>query len=297
VTAPHDSQSPAGLFRVALSDGTTRLARGPAAEGPTELLGPGLTFDGLLGSGAEALGAALDSAAAGPAMGLPVLAPIESAEVWCAGVTYERSRDARVEESAEPSVYDRVYAADRPELFFKAPGWRVRGPGEPIGIRADSAWNVPEAELAVVVASDGRICGFTIGNDMSSRSIEGENPLYLPQAKVYDWSCALGPCIVPATEAGPSFAITMEVRRGDEVAFRGATGTEQMKRTFADLASYLGRALTFPVGAIVLTGTGLVPDAPFTLEPGDVVRIEIDGLGVLENPVAAVGAHVALEMS
>ena len=289
MTLPHDSQSPTGLFRVALADGTTRLARGSTAEGPTDLLGPGLTFDGLLGSGAEALGAALDSPAAGPAMGLRVLAPIESAEVWCAGVTYERSRDARVEESAEPSVYDRVYAADRPELFFKAPGWRVRGPGEPVGIRGDSAWNVPEAELAVVVASDGRICGFTIGNDMSSRSIEGENPLYLPQAKSYDGACALGPAIIPVGRLTLPATISLAIEREGAVILEEETSTARIRRGLDELVGFMTRAISFPAGAVLLTGTGIVPEAAFTLQAGDVVRVAIAGLGRLENRIEIVG--------
>jgi 2-dehydro-3-deoxy-D-arabinonate dehydratase len=218
-----------------------------------------------------------------------IVAPVESQEVWAAGVTYLRSREARAEEAADATPYDLVYVAERPELFFKSPGWRVRGAGEPIAIRADSRWNTPEAELALVLDAEMRIAGYTIGDDVSSRSIEGENPLYLPQAKVYDGSCALGPCIVPSEEVRSPFSITLEVFRGGEVMYRGTTSTERMMRSFVELASYLGRALEFPAGAVLLTGTGLVPDAPFSLASGDVANISIEGLGVLQNPVTSVG--------
>jgi 2-dehydro-3-deoxy-D-arabinonate dehydratase len=279
------------LFRVALPDRPPQLARGDPATGPAELLPPEMTLDGLLRRGADALAAAVASApTVGSAAGARVLAPIDGQEVWAAGVTYERSRDARVEESeAAPSVYDLVYDAARPELFFKAVAWRVRAPGEPIGVRADSPWNVPEPELALVIASDLSIAGYTIGNDVSSRTIEGENPLYLPQAKVYDGSCALGPCIVPARSVEPPFEIRLAIVRAGSVVVSGATTTARLRRSFEELAEYLGRALTLPVGAVLLTGTGIVPEAGFTLLPGDVVRIEIEGLGSLENPVVSVG--------
>jgi 2-dehydro-3-deoxy-D-arabinonate dehydratase len=218
---------------------------------------------------------------------------VESQEVWAAGVTYERSRDARMEESAEPSVYDHVYDAVRPELFFKSVGWRVRGPGESIGVRADSTWDVPEPELALVITASLEVAGYLIGNDMSSRSIEGENPLYLPQAKVYDGSCALGPCIVPVGEVEPPFEIHLRVMRGGATIVDDRTSSGRLRRSFAELAEHLGSALTFPAGAILLTGTGVVPDPNFTLRDGDEVRVEIEGLGELVNPVVRVGRSAA----
>lgn len=282
------------LFRVGIPGQPPRLARGDPA-GPVELLPPELTLDGLLSRPAGALSDALESAPATEPVppDARVLAPVESQEVWAAGVTYVRSRDARVEESREPTIYDRVYEADRPELFFKSAGWRVRGPGEAIAVRADSGWNVPEPELTLVLASDLGLAGFTIGNDVSSRTIEGENPLYLPQAKVYDGACAIGPGIVPAGTASEPFGIGLEIRRAGETIVDLATSTDRINRSFEELASHLGSALTFPVGVLLLTGTGLVPDPPFTLLPGDQVRISIEGLGVLENAVEVVGRTVA----
>jgi 2-dehydro-3-deoxy-D-arabinonate dehydratase len=275
---------------VALEDGSIRLARGDAMTGPGELLAPGLSLDALLvRDAAGLLEAVRDGPTAGPARGLTVLAPIENQEVWAAGVTYERSRDARMEESAEPSIYDQVYDSVRPELFFKSPGWRVRGPGEPIGVRADSAWNVPEPELALVLSARLEVVGYLIGNDVSSRSIEGENPLFLPQAKVYDGSCALGPCIVPAAAIEPPFGIRLRVERGGNTVVDDRTSSGRLRRSFAELAEHLGAALTFPVGAVLLTGTGVVPAPEFTLQDGDEVRIGIEGLGELVNPVMRVG--------
>jgi 2-dehydro-3-deoxy-D-arabinonate dehydratase len=218
------------------------------------------------------------------------LAPVESQEIWAAGVTYRRSRDARIEESVEPSPYDRVYESERPELFHKSPGWRAVGDGAPIGVRADSEWNVPEPELALVLDASMEIVGYTIGNDVSSRTIEGENTLYLPQAKTYDRSCAIGPAIIPASSITPPLGIGMEIVRDEETVYDGNTSTEAIARSFDDLTSHLGRALSFPVGAVLLTGTGIVPDPPFTLLPGDEVRISIDGLGTLANPVVRVGS-------
>lgn len=274
------------LYRLDVPGTGLRLARGDL-EGPTELV----ALDEVAGLGAEALRSVLDGPADGPvppsARVLPPVAPQQ--EVWAAGVTYERSRAARAEEAADASPYDLVYAAERPELFFKAPGWRVRGPGEPIAIRADSAWDVPEPELALVMDPEMRVIGYTIGNDVSSRTIEGENPLYLPQAKLYDGACALGPALVPADVVSPPFEIGIEILRGDEVVFTGRTSTAQMRRSFADLADHLGRALSLPHGVVLLTGTGIVPEASVTLLREDVVRIEIAGLGVLENPVEVVG--------
>jgi len=281
-----------GLYRVRVLDGSVRLARGAPDTGPSDLLPAGVSLDELLAGTAESFRTtALSAPGDGPVPdGAAVLAPVESQEVWGAGVTYLRSRLGREEESElDASIYGRVYAAERPEVFFKSTGWRVRGPGEPIGVRADSSWNAPEPELALVLTAGLEIAGFTIGNDASSRSIEGENPLYLPQAKIYDGSCSLGPSIVVDPDPGPPFDIRMTVLRNGSVAFEGDTTTERMKRSFDELAACLGTALGFPVGAVLLRGAGIVPDRDFTLMPDDVVRIEVAGLGVLENPVALAG--------
>lgn len=282
-----------GLYRLAMPDGSVRLARGDTRSGPAELLDAGLTIAGLLSGSADDLGAVLSNARSqGDVPGAArILAPVDHQEIWAAGVTYERSRSARVEESQQGTVYDQVYVADRPELFFKAPAWRVRGPGEMVGIRVDSAWNVPEPELGLVVAADLRIAGYTVGNDMSSRSIEGENPLYLPQAKVYDESCALGPALVPRDAAELPIELRLSIFRGDAAVFEGSTSTGRIRRPLESLVEHLGRALSFPNGAILLTGTGVVPDAPFTLQAGDVVRIDAGPLGALENPVIEVGSR------
>jgi 2-dehydro-3-deoxy-D-arabinonate dehydratase len=217
----------------------------------------------------------------------PVLPPVERGhEVWASGVTYLRSREARELESTDADAYERVYDAERPELFFKAPGWRVVGPGDRVRIRGDSRWNVPEPELVLVVNSGMEIVGYTAGNDVSSRDIEGENPLYLPQAKVYDGSCSLGPGIVLSTpDAMLSLRITMSIGRGDYIVFEDEIDMSQMKRSFEELAAYLGRELAFPGGAFLMTGTGIVPEDDFTLEAGDMVGISVGNL-VLENEVA-----------
>ncbi|HWF48813.1 MAG TPA: fumarylacetoacetate hydrolase family protein [Bryobacteraceae bacterium] len=216
-------------------------------------------------------------------------APIASQEVWAAGVTYFRSRTARMEESQSAeggNFYDRVYNAERPELFFKATAHRVAGPGQPVAIRADSTWNVPEPELALLITPTGKITGYTIGNDMSSRSIEGENPLYLPQAKVYDASCALGPCVSITPGPLPSTTrIELSIARSGKIVSSGETSLAEMKRTPEVLVSYLFRHNSFPQGCILLTGTGIVPQDSFTLEPGDEIRITIDGIGTLTNTV------------
>jgi 2-dehydro-3-deoxy-D-arabinonate dehydratase len=210
--------------------------------------------------------------------------------VWAAGVTYYRSRTARMEESKAAtggSFYDLVYNADRPELFFKSAAWRVVAPGAPVRIRADATWNVPEPEFALLVSPKGRILGYTIGNDMSSRDIEGANPLYLPQAKVYDGSCAIGPGILVTSEPLPaSTSIQIEIRRAGTVGFAGATTVSEMKRDFETLVSYLYRELSFPDGAVLLTGTGIIPPDEFTLQSGDDIRITIADLGTLQNTVA-----------
>jgi len=279
------------LFRIRRPDGAVRLAIGDASGGPETLLPPDVTIDRILaGHGPSIERPALEADATVPD-GAELLPPVGSQEVWAAGVTYLRSRDARVEEAIEPTPYDRVYTAERPELFSKTAGWRVRGPGQPIAVRADSTWDVPEPELTLVLNASARIVAYTIGNDVSSRSIEGENTLYLPQAKTYDGSCAIGPAIVPAAEIEPPFTIRMTIERDGTAVYDDATSTDQMARPFGELASYLGRSLTFPVGAFLMTGTGIVPDPPFTLEAGDVVRITVDGLGTLENVVERLPAR------
>lgn len=219
-----------------------------------------------------------------------LLAPIGSQEVWAAGVTYLRSRDARMEESKRSggaSFYDKVYEAERPELFFKSQPHRVAAHGEKVYIRRDSSWNVPEPELTLFVNARGQIQGYTIGNDMSSRSIEGENPLYLPQAKVYDRSAALGPglYITPAPIA-PATVIRMSIRRGVEVVYRGEVAISQIKRSLTELVSWLYRESDFPAGCFLMTGTCLVPGNDFTLREGDNVEISIDGIGTLANSVS-----------
>ena len=217
------------------------------------------------------------------------LPPIEQQEIWAAGVTYFRSRTARMEESKVSNggrFYDMVYNAERPELFFKAAPWRVVGSGAPVRIRKDARWNVPEPEFALLISPKGAIVGYTCGNDMSSRDIEGENPLYLPQAKVYDGSCALGPSILVTDAPLPKTTpIRVEIERGGAVVFSGATSVAEMKRDFETLVSYLYMELSFPHGAVLLTGTGVIPPDDFTLQSGDRVRITIDGIGTLDNTV------------
>ena len=220
-----------------------------------------------------------------------LLSPVEGQEVWAAGVTYLRSKKARMEESDfSATAYDRVYEAARPEIFFKSMPGKVSGPGDPVGIRRDATWNVPEPELVLAINSTGKVMGYSIGNDMSSRDIEGENLLYLPQAKVYDRSCAVGPCVVlGVTEAqAREWSIQLRIERDGNAVFEGQTSVSQIKRTFDELAGYLCRSQTFPRGAMLLTGTGVVPGDDFTLRAGDRVRITISGIGTLENPVTMV---------
>jgi len=247
------------------------------------------TLAALLRLTQEEWRAALEGAVQGegPLEG-PLLPPIDGAtEVWGAGVTYRRSREARVEESDTPDVYTRVYRAERPELFFKATPRRVAGPGEPIVVRADSSWDVPEPELALVINAHGEVVGYTIGNDVSSRSIEGENPLYLPQAKIYSGCCALGPGITPFWEVPDPYNLTiaMTVERDGRVRWQGEGSTSGLRRRLEDLVAYLFREDDFPHGVVLCTGTALVPDSPFTLEEGDLVVISIPPLGTLANPV------------
>jgi 2-dehydro-3-deoxy-D-arabinonate dehydratase len=217
------------------------------------------------------------------------LPPVDRQEVWAAGVTYKRSKVAREQESAGAArFYDLVYTAQRPELFFKAPAWRVVGHDAPVRIRRDAGWSVPEPEVALVVSPTSEIVGYTIGNDMSSRDIEGENPLYLPQAKFYDGSCALGPAVTLADAFPPpdQASIHLAIQRGRKVVFEGATTLSAMARSFADLVSWLGRETHFPDGVVLLTGTGIVPPDEFTLAIGDEITIEVNGIGKLVNRVA-----------
>jgi 2-dehydro-3-deoxy-D-arabinonate dehydratase len=257
-----------------------------AADG--RLLPAGLGLDVLLALPGRELEAVIGHSRSGASAEGALLAPIEPLqEVWAAGVTYLRSREARMAESETADIYDKVYSAERVEVFFKAQGWRAAGHGAPIRIRGDSRWNVPEPELAIVINAAGEIVGYTAGNDVSSRDIEGANPLYLPQAKVYDGSCAIGPGIVVAgPEAQRALPIRLRITRAGAVAFEGETSTAQLKRGLEEMAGWLTRELRFPYGAILLTGTCLVPPDDFTLEPGDSVRIGVGDL-TLENPVEA----------
>ncbi len=272
-----------------LPDGSFRLAAGPPETGPDRMVASEPSLDRLLADGADLAEVVGSTTGESVPTQARVVAPIESQEIWGAGVTYLRSRDARVQEAADATAYDLVYEAERPEVFFKTPGWRCVGSGEPIGIRRDSTCDVPEPELTLVLDASLRIAGYTIGDDVSSRSIEGENMLYLPQAKTYERSCAVGPCIVPASAVSAPFRITLEIERSGRTVFDGEASTSEMKRPFEELARYLGRALPFPAGVLLLTGTGIVPETSFTLRAGDVVRVSVDGLGTLENPVVEVG--------
>lgn len=278
------------LFHIQFPDGP-RWARGTAEGGPLELLGSDITLEGLLGPVGPTLTELADLPSAGPVpAGATVLAPVDAQEVWAAGVTYLRSRDARMEESTAPDHYDRVYAADRPELFFKSTPQRVRGLGQEIGVREDSEWDVPEPELGVVIDAAGVVVGYVLGDDVSSRTIEGENPLYLPQAKVYEASCALGPCIVPVAHA-PALAdmlIELRVSRAGSVVYRDQVRVDDLRHAPQTLADWLYLGMPFPSGAVLLTGTAIVPPNDFTLTAGDLVEISVDGLGTLTNPVKLV---------
>jgi len=260
---------------------------GVAAAGGPQSLADAMTMS------SDDLRTRLDAVAQSGVEGIPLsavtlCAPIDRQEVWAAGVTYLRSRDARMEESVSAkSAYDLVYEADRPEIFFKATPNRVTGPGEEIAIRGDSTWDVPEPELALAINRDGEIIGYTVGNDMSSRSIEGENPLYLPQAKMYAKCAGLGPSITLAWEMGDirGKAIRLIIRRNGEILFDDATSTSQIHRTFDDLVKYLRTHNDFPQGVFLMTGTGIIPPSEFTLEQGDDVEIIIDKIGSLRQPV------------
>ena len=287
---------PLCLFRTtSTAEPQLGIVDGDRVIGSAVLGGPSTMADALTMS-ASTLRERLDAVARNAGEGIPLSAvtlavPIDRQEVWAAGVTYLRSRDARMEESSQKSVYDLVYEAERPELFLKATPNRVSGSGEPVAIRADSTWDVPEPELVLAINRDGEIVGFTVGNDVSSRSIEGENPLYLPQAKVYSRCAALGPVIALAWDVpNPGkLPIRLSIRRNGTERFSGDTSTDQMHRTLEDLVSYLFRGNEFPFGAFLMTGTGIVPPSEFTLEDGDEVEIAIEGIGVLRNPVVRLG--------
>lgn len=282
------------VFRIS-SRGDTRLASGTVSDGPLHLIEDTRIAALLARRGALEEAAARDDGESVPADAV-VLAPTDEQEVWASGVTYRRSSQARQEESSHADVYQLVYEADRPELFLKAPPGLAVGSGGAVGVRDDSTWDVPEPELAAVFDAAGDVAAFTIGNDMSSRSIEGENPLYLPQAKTYDRSLGLGPCLVPV-DAAPTVAdmkISMTVRRDDVDIFAGAVELTAMRRSIEELGSWLFRARSFPHGVIMLTGTGIVPDDDFTALPGDEIAISISGLGTLHNSVQRVGSSPRL---
>jgi 2-dehydro-3-deoxy-D-arabinonate dehydratase len=252
-----------------------------------EMLAPGFSLAQLLRlPGSDIAGFLRSTRREGTAAAGPLLAPVEPThEVWAAGVTYSRSREAREVESSVKDVYSRVYDAERPELFFKAIGWRVAGHRMPIGLREDSRWNVPEPELTLVVNARHEVVGYCAGNDVSSRDIEGDNPLYLPQAKVYNRSCALGPGIVLGQVEGfRDLGIAAEVSRAGRVVFQGEARTSQMKRSLDGLVEYLCKALDFPDGVLLMTGTAIVPPPDFSLEGGDRVRVTVGSL-TLENEV------------
>jgi 2-dehydro-3-deoxy-D-arabinonate dehydratase len=243
------------------------------------LADPGVAGDGRVVEAADGLRALPD--------GLQLLPPLDAPEVWCSGVTYERSRDARMEESASRDVYADVYEAPRPELFLKdAAGRRTVGPGAPVAIRSDSSWNVPEPEIGLVLGQGGTIVGYTIGNDVSSREIEGANPLYLAQAKVYAAACAIGPAVYAPAEPPGAFEISMRITgEGGDVLYEDATSTAKLVRSFGELAAWLVRDNPIAPGTVLLTGTGLVPPDEVSLQPGHVVEIRVPEIGTLSNPV------------
>ncbi len=253
-----------------------------------ELMTPLLESDDLLG---RLAGLSQSEMPSRPLAEVKLLSPVERQEVWAAGVTYLRSKKARMDESEfSASAYDRVYDAERPEIFFKSLPEKTVPTGESVGIRRDAKWNVPEPELALVINSRGGVVGYTIGNDMSSRDIEGENLLYLPQAKMYDRSCAVGPFVAVGVseDEARAWTIGIEIQRSQKPVFSGETSISQIKRSFKELAGFLCRSQTFPHGAVLLTGTGIVPNDDFTLQPKDVVKITVSGIGTLVNPVAVV---------
>ena len=283
------------ICRFKLGDGGVRVGLVAADSEVLDLTPAGIThLQPLLED--EALLARLRAATEGDLPHLPLAqvrlcSPVERQEIWAAGVTYLRSKKARMEESHfSANAYDRVYEAERPEIFFKSFPDKVVATAEPVGIRHDAKWSVPEPELALVLNSRGGLVGYTIGNDMSSRDIEGENLLYLPQAKTYNRSCAIGPWVTlgASESAAREWKITLQIRRGSEMVFSGETSVGQIKRGFEELAEFLFRCQLFPNGAVLMTGTGIVPPESFTLQERDEVAIEISGIGWLKNPVVLV---------
>ena len=270
-----------GRTSVGILDGETIHELSSSESSLTTLLEDSARLATIRSSGASSI----------PLAEVQLLAPVEQQEIWAAGVTYLRSKKARMEESDfSASAYDRVYEAARPELFFKSVAHKVSAPGGPVGVRKDAKWNVPEPELALVINSRKELVGFTIGNDMSSRDIEGENLLYLPQAKVYKHSCAIGPAIVvgASEQEARGWTISITIERAGKPVFNGETSVNQIKRTFAELIDYACRSQEFPHGLILLTSTGIVPGDEFTLQPSDVVTITISGVGTLRNTVVEV---------
>jgi 2-dehydro-3-deoxy-D-arabinonate dehydratase len=274
-----------GIARVGAAHGADRIA---------DLTAGGVESLAALFDAADPAGVVTALVSKVPAIPLDevlLLPPVERQEVWAAGVTYLRSKTARMEESDfSASAYDRVYDADRPEIFFKSLAEKVVGTGDSVGIRADARWNVPEPELALVINAQGSVVGCAVGNDMSSRDIEGENLLYLPQAKTYDRSCALGPWVALETDEATirRWTIAIDIERAGVSVFTGQTRIDQIKRRFDELVGWLLRSQRFPHGAVLLTGTGVVPDESFTLEPDDRVTIRLDGVGTLVNDVVTV---------
>lgn len=285
-----------GLWRLRVGS-EVRLARGESGVGPADLLDASITVSALLADPAQPLQQlkSLPAVGAVPAEAV-TLAPLDLQPVWAAGVTFPRSRQARREEALDGGdVYDRVYTAARPELFYKAGGGEAVGTGDELGIRADSAWNVPEPELGIVADPQGRAQAFVLGNDVSSRSIEGENPLYLPQAKVYRRSCGIGPCLVPTSLAPrwQDLQIELVIMRGGVPLYQDAMNLAEIRRDPGELLRWLFAAQSFPHGVALLTGTSLVPPSDLSLEEGDAVTIRADGLGSLDNTIISVGADVA----
>ena len=280
------------LCRFKTAEGAVRIGRLQKGETVADLTAAGFESLAALLEDAEALAQAEAAEAPSvPLVEVSLLTPVERQEVWAAGVTYLRSKKARMEESDfSANAYDQVYDAPRPEIFFKSLPEKVVHPGDSVGIRADASWNVPEPELTLVVNSRKELVGVSIGNDMSSRDIEGENLLYLPQAKMYERACAIGPCIVTGADEAAirQWTIGVEIMRSSETVFSGDTSINNIKRTFDELLDYLGRSQSFPHGAMLLTGTGVVPGDEFTLAAEDRIRITVSGIGTLENPVAVV---------
>jgi 2-dehydro-3-deoxy-D-arabinonate dehydratase len=286
----------AGLWRL-LAGGRVRLARGDSEEGPAELLAESVSLADLLADPAEPLQRLESLPASGPVpAGARLLAPLDQQPVWAAGVTFQRSHQARREEAGDGGdVYDRVYTAVRPELFVKAGPGAAIGTRDELGIRADSDWNVPEPELGILADARGRTQAFVLGNDMSSRSIEGQNPLYLPQAKVYDRSCGIGPCLVPVSlaPAWQELRIELIIQRAGLTVYQDGMDLATMRRTPDELLAWLFAANSFPAGVALLTGTSLVPPGAFSLRAGDAVTVRAAGLGALDNTITVVGAVLA----